>query len=63
MNHGLIRLIAEHSTLVLGKLGFWTARLVSLGKWDVDEESWTALILGWFVFLALIVSGACWQHV
>ncbi len=45
---------------VMGRLGAGTARLISLGKWDVDEESWAALIIGWFVFVAGIVAWVWW---
>ncbi len=61
MNLTLIQLVTEHATLVLGKLGSWVPWLVSFGKWDVDEESWAALIIGWFVLVVCIVGVACWR--
>ena len=56
MNHGLIRLITEHSTLILGKLGSWTPKLLTLGRWDVDEGSWTDMVIGWVVLLGAIIA-------
>ena len=56
MNHGPIRLITAYSALALGELGSWTPRLLTLGRWVVDEDSWTALIIGWFVLLGVIIA-------
>ena len=56
----LIRLLTRHAPLVLGKLGSWVPWLLTLGRWSPDEESWTALIIGWFVLVAIIVAGSLW---
>lgn len=69
MMEGLTRIAAEifwalvegAGVFLLGKLGSWTAWLISLGRWDVDDESWTALIIGWTLFLACIISVVYWR--
>ena len=45
----------------IGKLGRWAAWLVSFGRWDVDEESWEDLTIGWGVFVLAIRAAAAWR--
>ena len=42
---------------LIGKLGSWTAWVITLGKWDVDEESWTGICVGWCVVVFGIFCG------
>lgn len=69
MLEGLIRFFAESIrgtfevsfVVLIKKIGSWTAWLVSIGHWDVDEDSWSAVAIGVVVFFAAIVGAAVWR--
>ncbi|WP_395733952.1 hypothetical protein [Prosthecobacter sp.] len=39
----------------LGDLGSWTVRLLSLGFYKPDPESWAAIGIGFFVLIGAVV--------
>lgn len=41
--------LAEVSSLFFGPIGSWFVWLVTFGKCDIDNEGWTAHIIGWCV--------------
>lgn len=57
----VIGLVEYVGVTVIRKLGVCAAWLASFGRWDVDDESWTAVILGWCVFVAGIVAVSVWR--
>lgn len=51
----VLGLLDAAGAFVMGRLGSRTAWLLSFGCWDVDDESWTAIIIGWVAFVGVIV--------
>lgn len=43
---------------LLGPLGAWSVRLVTLNRCRPDAESWSMIGLGWVILVAMIVVGA-----
>jgi hypothetical protein len=52
-----IEFVLELSHLgdLLGYLGSWTVRLVTLNRCKPDPESWNAIIIGFVVLVALCI--------
>lgn len=47
---------------LVGKVGSWTSRFVTFGKWEPDEESWTAIVIGSCVVVFGSFCGVmCWR--
>lgn len=57
----VLGLLDAAGAFIMGRLGSWTAWLLSFGRWDVDDESWTAIIIGWVVFVGVIVWMKIWR--
>ena len=53
---GMLELFATTSgwSDVLGFIGRWFVKLITLGRVDLDAESWTAILIGFGVFVGLI---------
>ncbi len=45
---------------ILRKLGYWTLRLLSLGRYEPDEDGWLAAVTGMLVLGLLIWAGLTW---
>ena len=60
IRHILIDVLFEGSTWIIGKLGRSIIGLVTLGRVQVDEESWTAVIVGGLLLVAVIVALTVW---
>ena len=60
IRHILIDVLFEGSTWLIGKLGRGLVWMVTLGRVKVDEESWTAVIVGGLVVVALIIALSVW---
>jgi hypothetical protein len=39
----------EVAGVFFGHVGSWTVRLITFGKCSVDDQGWTAIIIGWCV--------------
>lgn len=44
--------------VLLGHAGAWTLRLLTLGRYKPDPESWEALWIGLMVLLAILIGAA-----
>ena len=60
IRHILIEVLFEGSTWLIGKLGRGAVWLMTLGRVQVDEESWTAVIVGGLIVVAIIIALTVW---
>ena len=59
---GVIEFLLElgHLGELLGYLGSWTVRLLTLGRYKPDPESWEGIIIGFVVLVSLLVIWGVW---
>lgn len=60
IRHILIEVLFDSSTWLIGKLGRGVVWLMTLGRVQVDEESWTAVIVGSLIVVAIIIALTVW---
>jgi|GEM_PF-2837202 len=49
-----------HTGEFFGFLGAWTVRLLTFGRCKPDPESWSAIMLGFVLFVACLVAIKTW---
>lgn len=55
---GVVRVFLELFWEVLCRaLGYWTLRVLSLGRYEPDEEGWLSAVVGLLVLLGIIWAG------